>query len=420
MTTITRGGGVHPDATAYDVAERKGIGHPDSLADLVADAFSRRYAAICMEMFGAIPNHWVDKVTLVGAAARVRYGGYSILKPVDCYLFGKITARVGSEDIDLAEMFRQVIHRTLPTALGGYGILPHLRTHVNNTSGSATDHDPEFYAPSSADALRHLLTYESVANDTVICTGASSHGLAARTAVWLETLINATDFRDRYPMVGSDVKVMVIRVGDAIDVTAAIPAHPQTVLSWEDYRDQLAYVDVALTGELKARMEGEGHVGAVRLHINTKDGGRGAYLAPFGTSLGKGDCGAVGRGNRGGGVIEPLRPSGCEAPAGKNPVHHVGKIYTALARQAAQLIHQELGHYTEVTVAARNGDPLDDPAFVFITLPDEARRPEQSRAGQIAAETLAAAPDFCTRFLETDPVTAFHRQVTGDPTRKTT
>jgi S-adenosylmethionine synthetase len=41
MKTITRGGGVHPDAMAYDVAERKGIGHPDSLADLVADAFSR-------------------------------------------------------------------------------------------------------------------------------------------------------------------------------------------------------------------------------------------------------------------------------------------------------------------------------------------------------------------------------------------
>jgi S-adenosylmethionine synthetase len=399
---------------AYDVAERKGIGHPDSLADLVADTFSRRYAAICTEMFGAIPNHWVDKVTLVGAAARVRYGGYTIHKPVDCYLFGKVTDRVGSEGIDLAEMFRQVIHRTLPAALGGRGILPHVRTHVNNTSGTATDHDSEFYAPSSAAALRHILARESVANDTVICTGTSAHGLAGRTAIWLETLINATDFRERFPMVGSDVKVMVTRVGGDIDVTAAIPAHPQAVLSWEDYRDQLAHVDVALTGELKGRVEREGSVDAIRLHINTKDGSRGAYLAPFGTSLGKGDCGAVGRGNRGGGVIEPLRAAGCEAPAGKNPVHHAGKIYTALARQAAQLIHQELGHFTEVAVAARNGDPLGDPAFVFITLPDAARRTEQAKAEQIAAKTLAAAPDFCSRFLETDPVTAFHRQVTDE------
>jgi S-adenosylmethionine synthetase len=128
----------------------------------------------------------------------------------------------------------------------------------------------------------------------------------------------------------------------------------------------------------------------------------------------------VGRGNRGGGVIEPLRPSGCEAPAGKNPVHHVGKIYTALARQTAQLIHREVGHFTEITVAARNGDPLDDPAFVFITLPDAARRSEQSKAEQIAAEALAAAPDFCARFLETDPVAAFHRQVSDAPSREAT
>jgi S-adenosylmethionine synthetase len=333
---------------------------------------------------------------------------------VDCYLFGKVTARVGTEDIDLEEMFRQVIHRTLPAALGDRSILPHVRTHVNNTSGTATDHDPEFYAPSSADALRHVLEHESVANDTVICTGASSHGLAGRTAAWLETLINATDFRDRFPMVGSDVKVMVTRVGDDIDVTAAIPAHPHAVVSWEDYRDQLAYIDVALTSELKTRLEGTGRVGAIRLRINTKDGSGGAYLAPFGTSLGKGDCGAVGRGNRSGGVIEPLRPSGCEAPAGKNPVHHVGKIYTALARQTAQQIHRELGHFTEVTVAARNGDPLDDPAFVFITLPDAARRSEQAKAERIASETFASARDFCARFLETDPVTAFHRQVTDD------
>jgi hypothetical protein len=70
---------------------------------------------------------------------------------VDCYLFGKVTARVGSEDIDLAEMFRQVIYRTLPAALGSRGILPHVRTHVNNTSGSATDLQGRLPRP-----LRHL------------------------------------------------------------------------------------------------------------------------------------------------------------------------------------------------------------------------------------------------------------------------
>ena len=51
-------GACHPDRAPFDAAERKGIGHPDSLADLVADSFSRRYSAFCRDQFGAVPNHW--------------------------------------------------------------------------------------------------------------------------------------------------------------------------------------------------------------------------------------------------------------------------------------------------------------------------------------------------------------------------
>lgn len=414
MRTVVTSGAVHPDDAPYDLAERKGIGHPDSLADLIADAFSRRYAIVCSELFGAIPNHWVDKVTLVGAAAEVTYGGYRIRKPVDCYLFGKVTTRIGEQDIDVGEMIRQVVARTLPAALGDDAILDHLRTDVNNTSGTAVDHDPQFYAPGSAAALRQVLDRESVVNDTVICTGSSTRGLAGRTAAWLETLVNATDFRDRHPMVGSDVKVMVARIGDEIDVTAAIPVHPHLVRSWQDYRDQLAYVEGALAGDLKGYLEAGGRGGAIRLHLNTKDSPGRAYLAPFGTSLGKGDCGAVGRGNRSSGVIEPLRPAGCEAPAGKNPVHHGGKIYTALAREAARRIHREIGRFAEVTIAARNGAPLDDPAYVLIALTGDVRSALRTAAERIARETVESAPDFCADFLHTDPVTAFHRQAAHD------
>src|SRR5688572_9436840 len=94
---------VSPDSLPFDTAERKGIGHTDSLADLVADVFTQRYARWCLGHFGAIPNHWVDKVNLVGAAADVRFGGFDIRKPVDCYLFGKITDRVGGTAIPVEE-----------------------------------------------------------------------------------------------------------------------------------------------------------------------------------------------------------------------------------------------------------------------------------------------------------------------------
>jgi hypothetical protein len=51
-------------------------------------------------------------------------------------------------------------------------------------------------------------------------------------------------------------------------------------------------------------------------------------LTVLGTSAEGGDCGEVGRGNRVNGIAASNRPLGLEAAAGKNPVSHVGKIYT--------------------------------------------------------------------------------------------
>lgn len=67
-----------------------------------------------------------------------------------------------------------------------------------------------------------------------------------------------------------------------------------------------------------------------------------------------------------------------------------------------------------MTIAARNGDPLDAPALVMIALPDTAGTAERAKAEQITARTVAFAGDFCASFLEADPVTAFHRQVADD------
>src|SRR5688572_28998508 len=122
-----------PDQLPFDTAERKGVGHPDSLADLVADAFSRRYSMRCLRQFGAVPNHWVDKVNLVVAAADVRFGGFDIHKPVDAYLFGKVTDQVGATAVPVEQLFREVIGEVLPAVLGDARVLDYIRLHVNNT-----------------------------------------------------------------------------------------------------------------------------------------------------------------------------------------------------------------------------------------------------------------------------------------------
>ena len=401
---------VDPDRLPFDAAERKGIGHPDSLADLVADAFSQRYSTWCRQRFGAIPNHWVDKVTLVGASADVRFGGFDIRKPVDCYLFGKITDSVGPTRIPVEDLFDDVLADVLPAALGDHRILDHVRPHINNTSGVAVDHDPRFYRPGSGDDIASVLAAESVANDTVICVGTSRPGLAATLATELERRITGDGFRGALPAVGTDVKAMVVRTGSTLDITAAVPFHPEQVGSWDTYQSCLADAQAAISAELKTLLDREPaarDITGLSLCLNTKDiPGRG-YLAPFGTSLGKGDCGAVGRGNRYSGAIEPLRPASGEAPAGKNPVHHAGKIYTAIAAEAAQRVLAEASVYAEITIAARNGAHLADPAHVLVSLDRDTDASTTAEIERIVGDSVAGAIGYPERFLAVDPIARF-------------
>jgi S-adenosylmethionine synthetase len=168
-----------------------------------------------------------------------------------------------------------------------------------------------------------------------------------------------------------------------------------------------------ISGELKALLDQEPRardITAVSLHLNTKDTPGRGYLAPFGTSLGKGDCGAVGRGNRYTGAIEPLRPASCEAPAGKNPVHHVGKIYTAVAAEAAQRVWDETSTYAEVTIAARNGGSLCDPAHVLVSLDRAADPATVATVERVVRRSVTGAAGFADRFLATNPVARFREE----------
>ncbi|GAA4942939.1 hypothetical protein GCM10023238_06040 [Streptomyces heliomycini] len=86
--TITTKGGylsietgtAKPDATT--IVERKGLGHPDTLADHLAERLSRAYSRYTVERFGAVLHHNFDKLALLGGASEVRYGAGRMTAPV--------------------------------------------------------------------------------------------------------------------------------------------------------------------------------------------------------------------------------------------------------------------------------------------------------------------------------------------------
>ena len=52
------------DRLPFEIVERKGLGHPDTLADGLAENAEIEYCNYCLREFGCIPHHNFDKLTL--------------------------------------------------------------------------------------------------------------------------------------------------------------------------------------------------------------------------------------------------------------------------------------------------------------------------------------------------------------------
>ena len=107
--------------------------------------------------------------------------------------------------------------------------------------------------------------------------------------------------------------------------------------------------------------------------MNCADMGENIYLTVTGTSMEMGDDGATGRGNRGNGLITPMRPMTMEAIAGKNPVSHVGKIYNVLAHSAPQARSQSWTEWRRPMspLVSKIGSPISQPLLRGVQISGE-------------------------------------------------
>jgi S-adenosylmethionine synthetase len=106
-------------------------------------------------------------------------------------------------------------------------------------------------------------------------------------------------------------------------------------------------------------------------------------------------------------VISASGGAGIEALAGKNPVHHTGKLYTLAAARLADRVHAKLGVPNEVVLVSRNGDRLDDPSFVGVRLARRGNRLDRSAIEELTAATLAELPLLSERLLALSPMDRF-------------
>jgi len=80
-----------------EVVERKGLGHPDTICDALAETFSRNLCREYRKRFENVLHHNVDKALLCGGRAAPAFGGGTVLAPISIYLAGRAVTEVGSE-----------------------------------------------------------------------------------------------------------------------------------------------------------------------------------------------------------------------------------------------------------------------------------------------------------------------------------
>jgi S-adenosylmethionine synthetase len=337
-----------------EIVERKGIGHPDSLADGLAESVSRALCKMYLKRFDRILHHNTDEAQIVGGQSAPMFGGGVILEPTYILLVGRATVKVGNERLPYRAVAIKAAKRYLERHCSHLDIDADVMLDCRIGKGSVD--------------LRELYeTKKMLANDTSFGVGVAPYSETEKITLETEKFINGP-LKKILPEVGEDVKVMACRQADKIHLTVAAAMVDRYIpdrTHYENVIDELGnkVLDTALKYTDRE----------VNVDVNTADDyDQGIfYLTVTGLSMENGDDGSVGRGNRCNGLITPYRPMSMEASAGKNPVTHVGKMYNLLARiMAEDIVEAGKGDIEEawVRLLSQIGKPIDQPQIATTQL----------------------------------------------------
>jgi S-adenosylmethionine synthetase len=379
-------------ADEVEIVERKGIGHPDTICDALAETLSRNLCQEYQRRFGEILHHNVDKALLCGGRAAAAFGGGSIIAPISIYLAGRATAEVGGETIPIREIAVEGSRTWLKANLHALDADHQVRIDalVQHTS---QDLQGLF--------LRRGVRGIPLANDTSFGVGYAPLSRLEHLVLAIDEQINRRDREREMPAWGEDIKVMAVRSADEVQITVACAMIGRFLTNIDDYLEQKVLLE-----KLVRHLANEHGFPACSVAVNAADSisSGSIYLTVTGTSAEAGDDGQVGRGNRVNGLITPCRPMSLEAAAGKNPVSHVGKIYNVLARDIAKAMIASIPEIESAhcLIVSRIGAPVTLPAVVQIKIATREDVPVaalQARVEALVGDRLARVPELVSGFV---------------------
>lgn len=342
-----------------ELVERKGLGHPDYIADSIAEEASRKLSLYYLKKYGVILHHNLDKTLVVGGQASPKFKGGEVLQPIYIIIAGRATTEVKTQDgIEHIPVGTILIESAKEWIKNNFRYLdPERHVIVDYKIGKG-----------SADLVGLFNAGKTVplSNDTSFGVGFSPLSKLERLVYETERYLNSRQLKAKLPEVGEDIKVMGLRRDKEVDLTIAMATISELIEDLDHYisvKEQVKNEILDLASKIAPDYN-------VRVHVNTGDKPEKGivYLTVTGTSAEHGDDGMTGRGNRSTGLITPMRPMSLEATAGKNPVNHVGKLYNALASLISKKIFEDVKDIKsiQVEILGQIGRPIDDPLVTNI------------------------------------------------------
>lgn len=369
----------------FEFVERKGEGHPDTLADTLAEKLSVDYSNYTLKKYGAILHHNFDKVSLLGGSSFVSFGKGYLENPIRVLLNGRASTRFGKEEIPVQRLLIDWTKEFFKAKFPQIEPNKNLEFHYNITSKSSPGRRSLFissnakeeseksgyywFEPRSLDDIPELKRL--VSNDTSLGVGFAPYTELEKIVLEIETHLNSSFYKTQNRWMGSDIKIMGFRFKKDFSITICVPQIANYVKDINEYKNNIETIKKTIY-----RIISKHPIDDFEVNLNTRDDYNlgNIYLSAIGSSIESGDEGVVGRGNRINGIITPLRPMSIEGSCGKNPVYYVGKVYYVAANKLAKEIYKKFGIHNEVYLASQVGRELIDPWVTLVAVPEKFER----------------------------------------------
>ncbi|HYA30642.1 MAG TPA: methionine adenosyltransferase, partial [Acidobacteriota bacterium] len=206
---VEENAGSLPSEADVEIVERKGLGHPDTICDLVMERISQALSMAYLHHHGRILHHNCDKGLIVAGQAEHRFGGGRVIEPMRLVIGDRATM---VSEFDVAALAIETAKNWFRDNFPEVDPDRHLTYQVELKGGS--EELTSIFRPGSPIVP---------ANDTSAAVGYAPLSEVEQLVLDAEHYLNGSQFKKQFPESGRDVKVMGVRTGGQLDLTVAMP-----------------------------------------------------------------------------------------------------------------------------------------------------------------------------------------------------